>query len=146
MINTGITGAKYVNGKTVVVDRDKYRRYMSRKQMECESKEHIKPKRKLYYSQWRKETSSKYHKLIFDMFDNKCVRCGFSDERALQIDHINNDGYKDAKKNGKGASWWYLKNVYKSLLKGEKKYQVLCANCNWIKRTENESKLASKEV
>ena len=30
-----------------------------------------------------------YRELFFKEFGNKCCRCGFSDKRALQIDHIN---------------------------------------------------------
>lgn len=62
----------------------------------------------------------------------KCVQCGFDDIRALQIDHINGDGAKDRKKNFRGYK------MYKSIINKEnlEKYQVLCANCNWIKRAE----------
>lgn len=62
---------------------------------------------------------------------NKCVSCGYSDIRALHIDHVNNDGYKE-------------RNIRKSLnrkialeLVDINRYQLLCANCNWIKRLEN---------
>src|SRR5438094_515100 len=34
------------------------------------------------------------------VFGGKCVRCGFSDKRALQIDHVNGDGYIERKKKG----------------------------------------------
>ncbi len=62
----------------------------------------------------------------------KCSRCGFSDARALQIDHINGGGSKEVKSN----VTYHLK-VIKSFISNEKKYQLLCANCNWIKRSEN---------
>lgn len=64
----------------------------------------------------------------------KCVRCGFDDSRALQIDHINGGGTKE-RRNGdvKGN---FHKHVLQSFLKNENKYQLLCANCNWIKRSE----------
>lgn len=70
---------------------------------------------------------------VVEALGRKCVRCGFSDERALQIDHINGGGNKD-KKSFKNN---YYKAVIKSFLAGENKYQLLCANCNWIKRVEN---------
>ena len=54
-----------------------------------------------------------------------CKKCGFSDVRALQIDHINGGGVKE------------LKKVIRSVLNKENKYQLLCANCNWIKRVLN---------
>jgi len=66
----------------------------------------------------------------------KCVRCGFSDHRALQFDHINGDGYADKTKDGRRLSGIAL--LKKILADKAGKYQLLCANCNWIKRWENE--------
>ena len=61
-----------------------------------------------------------------------CARCGFSDLRALQIDHVNGGGKAERKKNRNYPSY------YRSVAKSEiGKYQVLCANCNWSKRSEN---------
>jgi len=63
-----------------------------------------------------------------------CKKCGFSDVRALQIDHINGGGVKELKKvNGTE----HTKKVIRSVLNKENKYQLLCANCNWIKRVLN---------
>lgn len=64
----------------------------------------------------------------------KCVRCGFEDSRALQIDHINGGGTKEREERGFKGN--YDKHVLQSFLNGENKYQLLCANCNWIKRSE----------
>ena len=64
-----------------------------------------------------------------------CSSCGFSDIRALQIDHKNGGGSQERKKTSQYALY---KKVYNLAIKGEcKDYQVLCANCNWIKRHEN---------
>lgn len=71
--------------------------------------------------------------VIIDMLGGKCVACGFSDERALQIDHVKGGGSQDIKLNGGGRSH-YLR-VLDSIAKSERKYQLLCANCNWIKRS-----------
>jgi len=85
-----------------------------------------------------KSSSRKYHlkkrNELFDLLGNVCCRCGFSDKRALQIDHINGGGIKERRKyNTKD----YHRVVLKSLKNNEGKYQLLCANCNWIKRSEN---------
>lgn len=64
----------------------------------------------------------------------KCVKCGFSDYRALQIDHVNGDGNKERKANPLGA---YYKYLFDNVKNNPNKYQLLCANCNWIKRFEN---------
>lgn len=63
-----------------------------------------------------------------------CTSCGFSDPRALQIDHINGGGTKEIKKI---VGAYYSIKVIKSVLNKERKYQLLCANCNWIKADEN---------
>lgn len=72
-------------------------------------------------------------KATLELMGNKCVRCGFSDARALQIDHIHGHGGEDKRRAGKA----YPLKVMDSLMKNEGKYQLLCANCNWIKRCEN---------
>jgi hypothetical protein len=57
----------------------------------------------------------------------------FSDPRALQIDHVNGGGY--AEFYGKHDRNW--NRFYRDVLADQDgKYQVLCANCNWIKRAE----------
>ena len=63
-----------------------------------------------------------------------CVRCGFSDIRALQIDHINGGGTKhrvELGRSGEAFYRWLRMNNY------PEGYQVLCCNCNGIKRFEN---------
>jgi hypothetical protein len=84
-------------------------------------------------AEYQKERRSILRKEVLSMLGDKCVRCGFSDPRALQIDHIHGGGRKDRKaKDGTHPS--YYKKVLD--LKGIG-YQLLCANCNWIKRYEN---------
>lgn len=73
---------------------------------------------------------------IISFFGGKCVRCPFTDERALQLDHINGDGYKD-KRSHWAKTWYVLKLIKQNPEKARKKFQLLCANCNWIKRVEN---------
>ncbi len=62
-----------------------------------------------------------------------CARCGHADERALQIDHINGGGRLDRQ----GLS---TQQFYKQVLQGRPgdKYQLLCANCNVVKKRENQ--------
>lgn len=60
-----------------------------------------------------------------------CVKCGFADTRALQIDHVAGGGNRERKAVARDS-------FYVRLLKhGTNGYQLLCANCNWIKRLEN---------
>ena len=59
-----------------------------------------------------------------------CKRCNFFDSRALQIDHINGDGHKERRLN--------KKTMFNKIINNKAdNYQLLCANCNWIKRSEN---------
>ena len=77
---------------------------------------------------------------ILEILGGKCQRCGFSDPRALQIDHVHGGGAALRKKNksqhkARGTTFlvYQLWKAGKSL----EDYQLLCANCNWIKRVEN---------
>jgi hypothetical protein len=68
----------------------------------------------------------------FEKLGGECKRCGFSDWRALQIDHIEGGGSQHYLKRNSGG-------VLKDILSEQdcsSKYQLLCANCNWIKRFE----------
>ena len=73
---------------------------------------------------------------IHSLLGSECVKCGFKDSRALQIDHINGGGYTERKLYNRNPIKYY-KNILNSILNKENKYQLLCANCNWIKRFEN---------
>ncbi len=68
---------------------------------------------------------------VFDKLGHSCCRCGFADKRALQIDHVNGGGNKEHKEIRNGYA--FLKKV---LFDTGGAYQILCANCNWIKRME----------
>jgi len=73
----------------------------------------------------------KREQLIISLGGYVCIRCGFDDHRALQIDHIY--GNKDFDLKNSGIMDYLLENpdiAYEEL-------QILCANCNWIKRAEN---------
>ena len=64
----------------------------------------------------------------------KCQRCRFSDIRALSIDHKAGHGRSHRKKlNIEGDKFysWLRRNNYPT------GFQVLCMNCQWIKRSEN---------
>jgi len=67
---------------------------------------------------------------------NKCSKCGFSDPRALCFDHVNGGGRKEraARLAGNNGGDKYYKNIINN---GSGKFQILCANCNQIKRYEN---------
>ena len=91
----------------------------------------------------RKNNDKYNHSLrqkVVDCLGGKCIKCGFNDIRALQIDHINGGGYQEMK--NLSAKQRY-KLVLQSTQNKEKKYQLLCANCNWIKRFEDKEVIGS---
>lgn len=73
--------------------------------------------------------------VMFTQMGGKCVKCNFSDIRALQLDHVFGDGYKDRKHN----YLRYTPKAKKELLEKHQAgiLQILCANCNWIKKFNN---------
>lgn len=72
---------------------------------------------------------------ILELFGMKCCRCGYdSDVRALQLDHIHR---ARVPRNHTHRSGYGL---YREILKGnisKNDFQLLCANCNWIKKLDN---------
>jgi hypothetical protein len=72
---------------------------------------------------------------IFAKLGETCRHCGFADKRALQIDHVRGRGKAEYKR---FTDILFLKRVLNDTTDA---YQILCANCNWIKRhTNNEVK------
>ena len=88
----------------------------------------------------RRENNKKRRKEILAFLGDKCKRCGYDEDyRALQIDHVNGDGGKDRKKYGHSAS-----ALKRDVHSHPEKYQLLCANCNWIKRDEQKEQYKEK--
>ncbi|KKN79314.1 hypothetical protein LCGC14_0340960 [marine sediment metagenome] len=61
----------------------------------------------------------------------ECVICGYSDIRALTVDHINGNGLKhrkEIKRRGTGIYHWLRKGGYPM------GYQTLCMNCQFLKK------------
>jgi hypothetical protein len=93
----------------------------------------LNPERK---QQTHQSYNERIRQWILDFFGGKCVHCGIDDPRVLQIDHINGDGHKYRQDVG-----WSLQKRYNYVKKNQETarlvMQLLCANCNWIKRVEN---------
>ena len=69
---------------------------------------------------------------IYEKYGKVCVRCGFSDRRALQIDHVRGNGRAHR------ATFKNDYSYYRFVRDDETgMFQMLCANCNSIKRVEN---------
>lgn len=87
-----------------------------------------------YAREWNIETHRALRRAALAGLGGKCVSCGIADIRVLQIDHVNGGGSKERKGVGPRT---HLQRVLRSIANGERHYQLLCANCNWIKRHEN---------
>lgn len=72
---------------------------------------------------------------VIGALGNVCTQCGFSDIRALQVDHINGGGRQERQEISNVSKYYSL--IIKSVVADEDKYQLLCANCNVIKRIVN---------
>ena len=81
----------------------------------------------------RQKRIAKQRDEILTLLGYKCVNCGFCDKRALAIDHKFGGGTKERNKIGGG----YYSHVLKKIKNGSDEYQLLCFNCNQIKKVEN---------
>lgn len=72
--------------------------------------------------------------IILERYGKECAICGFDDIRALQLDHIEDNGSQERKELG-GQKFSGVK-FYRYLIKQDlpNGYQILCANCNNIKQ------------
>lgn len=94
-----------------------------------------------------KEAKKKVVMEVFSHYcggDIKCQKCGFNDIRALSIDHINGDGNKHREEIGRGGGhdlcYWLRLNGY------PQGFQILCMNCQFIKRHEKQEYSKSRRL
>ncbi len=87
-------------------------------------------KNKVKWKSYDKNRRIRCRRAVIELLGGKCIICGFMDIRALQVDHVLGGGNKDRKTTGRFTSFYILKE----LLNKSEKYQLLCANCNWIKK------------
>lgn len=113
-------------------DLEKGRRYYSRIRN--------KPEYRARQSMYQKSSRFKFKMEAFTKYSTngeiKCATCGFTDIRALTLDHIRNDGLNHKKTiNARSPRQVTGTLVYRDLKKKgwPVGYQILCYNCNWIK-------------
>ena len=90
-----------------------------------------------YHQRLAKKQSRERRRIVFiNAMGGECVQCGFSDWRALQVDHVNGGGTAERKIFPSTSKVFYAK-----VLANRDDYQLLCSNHNTIKRyEENEAK------
>jgi len=97
------------------------------------------------HPEWRAMNAGRHHEhyhrykaLVFERLGNRCAICSWTDERALQIDHIygrNDSRYDFLPKSQGGYGYGYLRKIAE-LENLTELFQLLCANHNWIKKHE----------
>jgi len=96
------------------------------------------PEKAAAYRQRQNESTKRWQrgvrKAVLAYLGGKCVwpGCGWEDERALQVDHVNGGGVRERAKGG------HTYALYVQIISGKREgeFQLLCANHNWIKRVE----------
>lgn len=73
----------------------------------------------------------KLREALLDKYGRVCKRCGHTDARVLQIDHVHGGGSLDRRSKDRHK---YYRTIIADTT-GE--FQLLCANCNWLKRLEH---------
>lgn len=79
----------------------------------------------------QREWAAKHRRQVLELLGGAC-KCGFSDPRALQIDHVHSNGAEHRRRSTSLNA--YYAEIAANYASGD--YQVLCANCNQIKRYE----------
>ena len=103
--------------------------------------------------EWNRESQKRYNKAhgklhrretkieVLSHYSNgspRCAKCGEARLAALSIDHINDDGAEHRRQIKSFSYWWLKREGY------PEGFQVLCMNCQWIKREENGEVRGSK--
>lgn len=93
-------------------------------------------KNKNYHTLYMRKNRRKIRQELIILLGGACNICGFNDWRAMQVDHINGGGTKEIHKYSN--PWVYYRKILREIKLGSKKYQLLCASCNQIKRYEKQ--------
>ncbi len=109
-------------GKYTIVDDEDYE-FLNQWQWHVNRKKCKTSSDLLYAKRFEKRKTITMHRLILNA------------PKGMDVDHINGNGVKERKT----KSWWIFRRYLLSLSDTElfSTYQILCANCNQIKRIEN---------
>jgi hypothetical protein len=81
------------------------------------------------YRAQSRQAKAKLREQLFQIYGAACALCGFTDRRALTLDHILKNGAKERAELGE-------RGVYRRALVAEfrSEYRTLCMNCQFIAR------------
>jgi hypothetical protein len=81
-----------------------------------------------------KRNRLKNRTLILNHYGNACARCGITDSRILDLNHINRNGAEERRKyNRINLNSIVINSGYPDT------YNLLCRNCNWIDYLESKN-------
>jgi 5-methylcytosine-specific restriction endonuclease McrA len=115
-------------------DRERYHAERE-KRAEKARKQRLQPDFKERKSVLMRQYRNKSREQVIQALGGKCSVCGFSDIRALQIDHripVRQGGHKR-----KVITRKRFHEMLAEIETGQHNYQVLCANCHCIKTRTN---------
>ena len=107
----------------------------NKKKLDKINKKYNKNHKKQINNTIRKRWAIIRQKILEEVGNSKCKKCGVEDIRVLQLDHINGNGNILAKQITSGSMRHYY--YYNNLELAKKELQVLCANCHMIKTIEH---------
>jgi hypothetical protein len=96
------------------------------------NREERKKQTKSDWDVWGRKAYADLRTEILDTLGACCQCCGEMNPFFLAIDHADNDGAEDRRKNGGGLRG--LRAIKRQIESGERRYQVLCHNCNTGKK------------
>lgn len=114
--------------------RERYRKWYDRnketaRSMKRENMRRYRAEKPEHHRAVSRKAKRKQREKLYDAYGKQCVLCGFSDERALSLDHIKNNGAEERKAIGDRAVY------YRALIPENKSdYRMLCMNCQFIER------------
>lgn len=84
-----------------------------------------------HYAAQSRKAKKKLRDDLFCKYGRVCAGCGFEDIRALTLDHILNNGADERRAIGERGVYLRALNPQHTA-----EYQILCMNCQFIKRVE----------
>ena len=125
----------YIKNKTKMIDNNiKWKEQNIEKVKSIKYNSFTKHRDKIYYR--RRKGMLKARIALLNILGWSCVKCGYNEDfRALCFDHIRDDGKEDRKIHYNSYGFYRFYRDNPNLAKSN--LQVLCCNCNNIKKYDN---------
>ena len=97
-----------------------------------ETMRRLRAERPEHYAAQSRAAKQRLREQLFEIYGHECAICGFSDKRALTLDHILQNGNEERRRLGERGVWQRARDHYRP-----EEYRTLCMNCQFIERTKN---------